>query len=86
MLDRLYYKLTEAESILSTSRDGVRRLERAGLLVMHGENHIGYWSRIAGAARPLRAGQGQQGWDQADKEIKNAEKEIENAAAAPAHA
>lgn len=39
MLDRIYYTLSEAEEILQTSRDGLKRLERAGLIVMHGENH-----------------------------------------------
>lgn len=34
MLDRLYYTLAEAEEILQTSRDGLKRLERARLRVV----------------------------------------------------
>lgn len=39
MLDRLYYTLSEAEEMLQTSRFGLKRLERAGLIAIHGENH-----------------------------------------------
>lgn len=50
MLERLYYRLSEAEEILQTSREGLKRLERAGLIVMHGEHH---GKRVTGAS--LRA-------------------------------
>ncbi len=36
------------------------------------ENHpydLGYWSRVAGLPRPLRAGQRRDGWDDANREI-----------------
>jgi hypothetical protein len=39
MLEPLYYKLAEAERLLGKSRDTLIRLEKAGLLVMHGKNH-----------------------------------------------
>jgi chromosome condensin MukBEF MukE localization factor len=47
MLDRLYYTLNEAQEILQTSRAGLKQLERAGLIVMHGENH---GKRVTGAS------------------------------------
>jgi cytosine/adenosine deaminase-related metal-dependent hydrolase len=50
MLDRLYYTLNEAQEILQTSRAGLKQLERAGLIVMHGANH---GKRVTGAS--LRA-------------------------------
>ena len=37
--ERAYYKLAEAEELLSCSRDSLLRLARAGMLIIHGQNH-----------------------------------------------
>jgi hypothetical protein len=62
MLEPLYYRLSEAERLLSVSRDTLLRFERAGLLVMHGKNH---GKRVTGAslrALALRIEQGEDLW------------------------
>lgn len=60
MIDALFYKLSEAEQLLSVSRDTLLRFERAGLIVFQGKNH---GKRVTGASLRALAARIEQGED-----------------------
>src|SRR5262245_27605846 len=62
MMEQLYYKLTDAEQILQMSRDTLLRLHRAGLVVLHGENHGRCVTGISLRALAARIEQGEDIW------------------------
>ena len=61
-MEQLYYKLTEAEQILRVSRDTLLRLHRAGLIVLHGENHGRCVTGVSLRALAARIEQGEDIW------------------------
>ena len=61
-MEQLYYKLIEAEQILRVSRDTLLRLHRAGLIVLHGENHGRCVTGVSLRALAARIEQGEDIW------------------------
>lgn len=60
MIEPLFYKLSEAEQLLSISRDTLLRFERAGLIHTQGKNH---GKRVTAASLRALAARIEQGED-----------------------
>lgn len=73
MTEPAYYRLSEVESLLSCSRNSLLRLERAKMLVIHGQNHGRSVTGASYRALAKRIDAGEDIWDALRVAEQNAE-------------